>query len=169
MAFLIKDNLAKIQSGTKQYAVVQPDTTQFTSLYGVEVSVKNGFTSAPDIDIYVFNNPNAAIEFIRDKVDSGLTEEEAALRGIRYDSKFQLNGVSPCQYLITAEKAHWHDGCLPETPAGIPGCTYEHDPKPFKTHISAFGFDSTPFLTVVAVFNSEVSDTQAFVRTICSC
>lgn len=169
MAFLIKDNLADIQTGTQKYVIVQPDTTQFTALYGVEVSVKNGFETDPDIDIYVFNNPNAAIAFVRDRVDTGLDDAKVDNLRIRYDKNFVLNNVTPCQYLITAEKAHWREGCLRDTPAGIPGCTYEHDPKPFKTRISPFGFDNIPFLTIVAVFNSDLTDDQAFVRTICAC
>lgn len=164
MAFTITNIATKVtEVGGVKIAIAQPDTTQRASLYGVEVSCQNGIASDPAMDVYVFNNPRAAVAKIEKLTGQTMTAEMKVGNVPNYDE------TMPGRYLITAQRAEYKETHLPDAPLGIRGCEYQHDPLPFvtDTEIDPYPRVRSGFLTIVVVFNdpSAIQDEKVFIRT----
>lgn len=151
--------------GNVKLAVAQPTTTQRASLYGVEVSCQSGFSADPELDIYVFNNPLAAKDFI-ESYGQTLAEDQGSLKLGAYA---YYDETTPGRYVITAQRAEFPAVPLKLAPLGIPGCAYMHDPNPFYTDTEKDVYPrvDSGFLTIVAVFNAAANlpDDYVFIRT----
>lgn len=158
-------------ANNKKFAVAQPQSTTISLLYGVEVSAPSGFSKDPGLDIHVFNNPKAALAFVSE-LDSSFNADKWV------ENNFLLPDVEYLEdatglYYITAQRAAWHGvSTLQKAPLGIPGCTYNDEPKPFiadvmpKFNLPNFG----AFLNVIAVINNSDalnnSDDAILIKTI---
>lgn len=160
---------------TPKFAVAQIKTTRSALLYGIEVSCQSGFDSDPEADIYVFNNPRAAKNFV-DGISSTFDWKKGyCTNDARVTDSDSLKGYNlgtavfddaiPGAYVVTYGRAPF-DSNFTGMPLSIAGCRYSDHPKPFSTKTEpGYGRDST-YLTVVVVFNQgdQVEDDNTLIR-----
>lgn len=126
-------------------AIAEVNTTQQASLYSVEVSCKNGFSTNPDLDILVFSNPNAA----KDYVESLKFEWDPELR---LSPEECYHSEHSDAYVITARKVPELPDDYITGPIGITANRYSEEPLPFIINL-ADEYINRSYLTIVAVFN----------------
>ena len=170
MPFAISSVPTGIQDvGSYKIAVAQPRATQQALLYGVEISCQSGFSEDPEADIYVFNNPKAAEDFITTLTSTEYSFEENKLKA---DKELNFYKKFPGQHLVTAQRGKFNDGIEDASLAvvGIAGSHYCTDAIPYVTDIDPYGYPTAreSYLTVVIVINNDqaVSDTDILVKTI---
>ena len=161
------------------FGIAQIKTTQYATLYGIEVSCQNGFTSDPSANIYVFNNPAAAKAFVETiaveaPVSSEETEssEETTANYFDWDSSTLQDGSAeydetiPGMYLVTYGHPVFDTHFDKVQVLGISGCAYCDHPKPFFTNTERGFAKRQAYLTVVVVFNEadNITDNSVLIR-----
>lgn len=162
------------------FGIAQIKTTQYATLYGIEVSCQNGFSDDPLADIYVFNNPGAAkafVESIAAEAPAASEEESEASEETTddyfdWDSSMLQEGSAdydstiPGMYIVTYGRPTFNTAFKNVPVLGISGCSYCDHPKPFFTNTEKGFAKRQAYLTVVVVFNNadNITDKSILIR-----
>lgn len=145
-------------NGIRYVAALINCPTQYT-LYSVDVVTQIDYSTDPGINIYAFDNPKAAIQFIKNNgIDSSFTwplEEERIAQAPGYPNLF------PESSIICAGTAVFPDNWTYPAPIGIKGgSTFSEHGKSFLTKTAKGSYSGAlcqGFITVVVTVPASLS------------